>query len=988
MSAYFRTNICLIYFILFVCFIWGNEKAFGQDATFKFIHYTTKDGLPTSQLYQAYQDTKGYMWFTSDHGLVRYNGYEFKTFTSADGLTDNTVFKIVEDNKNRFWLLTFAGGISVLENNKISPYKFNDLVKKEINGNIPLGIYVDSADNVFVTSHVNGEFCIDKSGKLTQVFRFNKILEKHSVFIEEHTSKSLTIAISAYGDVVLPLQINYKSGSLYNKATIPAIKQRKVHAIRSSDGRRLISIDNSIFEFINNEIHELVSLPEQIYFMYEDSKKRLWVGTSSGFYLFANLENFSNYSNYLQKSFVSGIHEDKEGGVWLTTLNNGIYYLANDQIKNFIFEKEILREPLVLSTDNKSQIYVGYWSGAVATLERNSLLTINESDIRTEINFLLYDSTSTRLYMGSRVSGYLFKNQFYPFIKKEVPSVPLCAIKSINGNIYFAGDKAFYRIRNDTVFQLGKMNFRINDIYEIRSGLYLLGSNSGAFLFDENTESISLYSEQLKDVRIDDISFFKGYYCFSTRGKGLLLNRNNTFIWINEKDGLASNLVHKAVVSDNSIWCATNNGVCQIIFDNLVEGQFKIRNINARDGLPSNEIHDILILHDTLFVSTSDGLSYFHSKTIFSKSVIPSMFFTSLRVNNIDTLPKAYHNFSYNFNNIRIGFEAPAFKNTSDIVYHYVLTNSIDSIFSNTKIREVDFLSLSPGNYTFSVTAVHVSEGISSKPILMKFTISNPYWQMWWFQLIIILIIAVLVSAMIKRQIRVIKKREETKTAFNKQLIQFEIKALRAQMNPHFIFNVINSIQDYILKNDARSAQKYLTKFARLVRLILDNSIKSEVVLAEELKLAELYIELEQQRFENKFEFLLRVEEEVDTEEIVLPAMIIQPYLENAIKHGIRYLPKQGRLILKIVKRNQSIIITIEDNGVGRAASAESNKTSVREHVSYGTIITSKRIDAYNMAYSSNITAEIVDLKDADLSATGTRIILSVPIKYKQMQEE
>ena len=168
---------------------------------------------------------------------------------------------------------------------------------------------------------------------------------------------------------------------------------------------------------------------------------------------------------------------------------------------------------------------------------------------------------------------------------------------------------------------------------------------------------------------------------------------------------------------------------------------------------------------------------------------------------------------------------------------------------------------------------------------------------------------------------------------------------------------------------------------------ILDNSIKAEVVLQEELKAAQLYVELEQQRFENKFEFKMQVDDMVDAEQIVLPAMIIQPHLENAIKHGIGHLKTPGKLSLNIIRKDHTILISIEDNGVGRTASAKSNLTNVRDHVSYGTVITAKRIDAYNRAFNSDITSIVLDLKNAEGEATGTRIEVSVPIKYRPLYE-
>ena len=589
--------------------------------------------------------------------------------------------------------------------------------------------------------------------------------------------------------------------------------------------------------------------------------------------------------------------------------------------------------------------------------------------------------------VGSRVSGYLSNNHYLPFDKLTIPSIPLDFMRTTKGVIYSAGDRVVYKLKNDSISQVGSFNVRINSIFEVSNDVFLFGTNNGAYLFDERTQKLSLYCNQLKDVRVDDIEMFNHNYCFATRGKGLLLMQNNTCRWIGQMEGLPSNLIHKITVDNNTIWCATNNGISRIAFSDVPLFKYSISNINSKDGLASNEVHDLTILRDTLYAATGEGISVFNKKNNFFNAVAPQIYFTSLRINGTDTITSHYYRFPYWMNNIRIGFEALSYKSSGDINYRYLLSNNEDSINNITKNREAEFLSLNPGNYTFTVSAVNSSGIASVKPAVIHFVIQKPFWQEWWFRLLIVALIAVTVSALVRRYIKRIKRQEKIKTEFNKQLIQFEMKALRAQMNPHFIFNVMNSIQDYILKNDAVSAQKYLTKFARLVRLILDNSIKAEVVLQEELKAAQLYVELEQQRFENKFEFIMEVDEMVDAEQIVLPAMIIQPYLENGIKHGIRHLTANGKLILNIVKEGHHIIISIEDNGVGRTESAKRNLTNVRDHVSYGTVITSKRIDAYNRAFDSDISATVIDLTNENGEAIGTKILVSIPIRYKPLAE-
>ena len=450
---------------------------------------------------------------------------------------------------------------------------------------------------------------------------------------------------------------------------------------------------------------------------------------------------------------------------------------------------------------------------------------------------------------------------------------------------------------------------------------------------------------------------------------------------IDASNGLCSNIIHQLAVSEDAIWCASFNGISKVTLKD--NDSTVINNIGISEGLPNIEINDIAILNDTVWVASKNAISFFSTNTDFTNIVPPLLHFTSFTVNNIDRSISDHYQLPYQSNFINIGFEALSFKSKGKINYKYVLINETDSLVSTTTNRRVEFLSLEPGNYTLQVNAMNNSGIWSVHPARLQFTILQPFWQRWWFQLFIVLFTSALIYIIVKRRIAGVRKQEKIKTDFNKQIVLLEMKALRSQMNPHFVFNVMNSIQDYILKNDAKSAQKYLTKFARLVRLILDNSVEGEVVLQDELKAASLYVELEQQRFDYSFQFVMDVAELLEVDELLIPSMIIQPYLENSIKHGISHLEKEGKIILTVSKKEEVVLISITDNGVGRTAAAEWNKMNVREHISHGSTITANRIAAYNIAHNTHIQTTISDLMDSSGKIAGTRVEVSIPVKYK-----
>ena len=208
------------------------------------------------------------------------------------------------------------------------------------------------------------------------------------------------------------------------------------------------------------------------------------------------------------------------------------------------------------------------------------------------------------------------------------------------------------------------------------------------------------------------------------------------------------------------------------------------------------------------------------------------------------------------------------------------------------------------------------------------------------------------------------------------------MKALRAQMNPHFIFNSLNSIQKYILKNDQFAASQYLTKFSRLIRLILDHSNQNNILLSSELELLKLYVEMESIRFDDKFNYEINTGTEINTDTVEIPSMLIQPYVENAIWHGLLHKEEKGKLTISFLQNGENVIkVIIEDDGIGRDKAAELKSKQVLRKKSYGMQITEDWIAIINRLQDIKATSQVVDMKDNDGNATGTRVILEIPTK-------
>ncbi len=267
------------------------------------------------------------------------------------------------------------------------------------------------------------------------------------------------------------------------------------------------------------------------------------------------------------------------------------------------------------------------------------------------------------------------------------------------------------------------------------------------------------------------------------------------------------------------------------------------------------------------------------------------------------------------------------------------------------------------------------NQGIwTNTPLSFTFTVTPPIWQRWWFILSELGFIFFIIFAIFRLRLKQLRKEQEREARTQIEISKNELKALRAQMNPHFLFNSLNSIQHFILNNNDDEAVFYLNSFARLMRMILNNSEKQAVTLNEEINALKIYIELEKMRFSNKFDYEIIVEKNIDGDYEQIPTMLLQPYVENAILHGLTPSEKTGFLKIHFYLENNFIHAVIEDDGIGRRKSAEINKDSYKGHASMGMKITRDRLKLLSDTQQTSFKEKIIDLKDSEGNAMGTRV--------------
>ena len=474
----------------------------------------------------------------------------------------------------------------------------------------------------------------------------------------------------------------------------------------------------------------------------------------------------------------------------------------------------------------------------------------------------------------------------------------------------------------------------------------------------------------------------KGEIWITTKNDGLYLYKNE--LLINKTSDLKLNNARLFDIAEDKykrIWLASNIGLVCIKSDDAI---FIYDQLN---GLSSNDINKVAASDDKLYFSTNEGISHFMLNTNLSNSALPPIYLNSIKINDREIKYEGKSlTLEPNQNSLSLYFDLLTFKgNKTKMLYVLEGANGTTGI---TESNQLSLNNLYPGIYKLNVYAMNNSQVVSKEPVTIQFEILKPFWKTTWFILVCIVLVSAIIYLIVRIIIKRIRNKEEEKTKINKLIAEHQLSALQAQMNPHFIFNAINSIQGYILKKNEQQAYDYLAKFSKLIRMVLNHSQEKTLSLKQELEMLGLYVELEQLRFENSFDFDLVVDKNISQYETQVPSMLIQPYVENAIWHGLMNLPtgqagldknKKGSLKVEIKLKDELLKITIEDNGVGREMSNTFRQNT--DHKSIGMKLTEERLIMINKLQDyEGATADIIDLYDENKNASGTRVEIVVPI--------
>ena len=944
------------------------------------IHLTEKDGLPDVEFYDLLEDDKGFIWLAADKGLYKYDGRTYKLFEHPQK-RGRSLFSLKKDAKGRVWCNNLAGQFFYAEDDKLILFKnfqeINTLVDYYLLKNYL--VIINSNNITFVNITTKKVDRIIKNTESIDATELNSYLNdihfssKNNIYKINDIKDSLNLVskIAIKDNFLRGRKIGFK---LNNKEYVLEQNENKllVH-IEALKNNRKVKFPNKINGVLINKVVVI--------------KNTLFIITSKGVYLTTIIKNQLIIKGiYFKDNFLTDVIEDKNGNYWFSTLKDGVYIVSNNEIKNYnnISDKIVLTE----KKDHKT-IFLASANNFVYEyyLPQNKIRQL-KVNTNTTIKTLFYNSKNNSLLIGSSNSSvvYHLKTDKFELLERNA------AWKTVD----FIKDDT-YLISNPNNFS--EFNLSTNQqkvlvekrayaaLYNMEENTYYATMIDGFLNYNIATKAATylLYN----DKRVYGSKLFKlknGSIWVATHNKGLLAYKNGRFIdSLVLENGLASNVINQIKGFNNELWISTDKGLQQYNTTNKV-----LKTLTKVDGLKSYATDNITILDSLVFLTTNKGLLSFNKNKVFKEHKKPILYFTELTIN--DSIKKIPNNIEFiqKQSEFKVAFNSNGFQSKKNTEYEYFLeglSNSWTKIDAG--INFVNFNSLPSGNFLLKVRAKNRYQHNYSKEITLPIKVIKPFYKTFWFLIIVLATVVYLIFRYFKKQNIRLRKEQKIaleKAEISKELVFSQLENLRSQMNPHFIFNALNSIQDFIILNEKKLARQYLVKFAKLIRIYLEHSQQEKISLAEEIKALQLYLELEKDRFNDDFNFDISIDTQLNLEDTFIPSLLLQPYIENALKHGLLH-KKENKILTISFKKNtdlNSLNCIIQDNGIGREASFVINKKRTAKPTPFATSANQKRINLLNLAnptIKAKLKIDIEDLYENEVAA-GTKIKIQIPLKY------
>ena len=963
---------------------------------FEFKSFSIADGLPQSQVYDIAEDHNGNLWLaTSGGGVAKFDGVQFKTFTTKDGLVNNFASSIFHDSKKNIWIGTSSGlslynGIKFrnfkLENEsfKVSVFSITENKDQELFFGTNNGVYKRSKKkNLNISKEIGlpGKNVLD-----VFVDRLDHLWIAHNKGFSRNKNGN---SIHFTDDVLKSVYPQCFAEGLHHTIWV------------GTYGRGLVKVRGDDYQLIP-ETNGLVVLDIYI------EGHLLWLSTfKNGVLIYDSKENIirpiQNHKN-LPTSNCRKVFKDSWGGKWIGTSGSGLLKYSQPEIRAFNLSQGLVGKYIYsVSPSLDSGIWVSTNARKLFKIRRGELeeYGLSQNIYPLKIKSILEDAHG-RLWLGTEGNGIMLWDKGVTKMLVEGSHLMSSFVKDIvedkKGNVWVATTNGLTRFNKDlsvSHFSTKRNNIHFNRLsclhidrsdriwYGTRGGGLGVVSDSGYTVVNHNRE---LQEEVIRDITEDKL----GNLFIATADAGVvslnIYSDNPILKEVSKKEGQKFNNIYSVFCDEkNELWLGGTKGVDRII--KPLRNEKEIISYGSSEGFTGLETNQGAVcsdLNQNIWWGTINGLMKKSNFDLRKNRFPPKISLSSVNLfyKNIQGTqyePNIYNWYTtgdlvFNFDDNHIGFQLDGndLSRPEGIRYLWRLDGGDGRWSPLVDQDQVFFSNLSPGSYIFQAKAVN-KDGLQSDMLEFYFVVSAPIYYKFWFWSLIVALLACVTYWVVKNRILEIKLKaneESEKLRLENEVLEMEQKALRLQMNPHFIFNALNAIQDQIRVENNRGARHSLSKFSKLMRQILDSSRMNYISLELELNILENYLAIEKLTRHNSFEYSIKLSPEIDSEEEGIPPMIVQPFLENAIIHGIASSESIGKIKISFSTEEDFLWVKIEDNGVGLQKAKELKSQQSQQHKSVALeVIQSRLQNLSNGQYSSSFRMEDI-VKDGKVLGT------------------
>jgi len=941
------------------------------------IIYNENSKLPNPVIYDLMLDKAGFIWLATEKGIFRFDGQNFKSYRSnlQNSLSGSS---LKQDLKGRIWYENFDGFVFYVANDSL-----HTIPNQNPNAYLPIGLSKNKIflyqQNKIISYHIAS---LDPADTL--------VITNNSISDIDYTSDELILA--DYGKIVFidgdRLHIKKQFNTPFAKTPL------RIHQGESS--LFLAQKNNEsgfIYEYKRNELIPIkVSFKIGLINKIKQIKNKLYLLTTNGIYVFHKENNkWVERHHWFAGISILSMLQDEAGSVWLGTNGEGLIKIPDSEKKLEAFGSnqeivKIIRTPTGFIGSGRN--------GQVFSLNKNLQITkqiYQDPDSLPFISFY-HDSVNNLLFLSSKLS-VVFDLQKRKIIRTDFFSLKDACL--IDKNIYLMAISGSAILLN-----LTPVNQTPNSTVWKK------------FKGDKNSSKIGSYKEILLDIRARSVAAFPAQnILFIATNKGLFKQTPTQSIEIKNKQ--QSLYIQTIVSNGQTLWGLSTKGELFRFEPKAHSDEFTLTTINRKH--PINHIkldakgiiifdpysctlldfntleeigkinvqayalkqRDAIVIDDELVLLTDKG--WIKKKLGLYEPNRKSWFKVYEVSNDLQSFePSTSFSILYSKNELDIRFLwFPSLSETGENIAYRINNSGWNTLENEARLLHLE--ALSPGDYEITFKT---GDTIWDKQSVL-FTVPKPYYAQTWFIGIIIISLVSLFIWFYKQRLQKIEEKNNIITerlTLEKELNHSRLSSIRAQMNPHFFYNALNTIQAFIFQKDQENAIEYLNKFSKLTRMILDVSDKETINLESELESLQLYLELEKMRFSDQFDYQLNFNFP-NKDAIQIPSMIIQPYVENAIKHGLMHLKTGRKLSINIIEKMDYLEVIVDDNGIGRKRSGELNTIRQNMHKSFSTVATEKRLNILNRGLNNKVLVSYLDKENAAGAALGTQVTILIPIR-------